>query len=100
MIDDAGTLTDESIADAVQRLKVELIGGLGRDKLRALDSPGNGRSPRPVSLELFIDGLHEHADPIERLPRAQVERSPRPARLLHNRGAQDALSARWSKSCP
>jgi hypothetical protein len=28
LIDDAGTLTDQSIADAVQRLKVELIGGL------------------------------------------------------------------------
>src|SRR6201997_5001257 len=33
LIDDAGTLTDQSIADAVQRLKVELIGGLGRDEL-------------------------------------------------------------------
>ena len=31
LIDDAGTLTDQSIADAVQRLKVELIGGLGRE---------------------------------------------------------------------
>ena len=30
LIDDAGTLTDQSIADAVQRRKVELIGGLGR----------------------------------------------------------------------
>jgi hypothetical protein len=28
-----GTLTDQSIADTVQRLKVELIGGLGRDEL-------------------------------------------------------------------
>jgi hypothetical protein len=44
LIDDAGTLTDQSIADAVQRLKVELIGGLGRDELhgRALDSLGDG----------------------------------------------------------
>ena len=40
LIDDAGTLTDQSIVDTVQRLKVELIGGLGRDELhgRALDS--------------------------------------------------------------
>jgi hypothetical protein len=49
LIDDAGTLTDQSIADAVQCLKVELIGGLGRDELhgRALDglariSPASG----------------------------------------------------------
>jgi hypothetical protein len=27
----AGTLTDQSIADAVQRPQVELVGGLGRD---------------------------------------------------------------------
>lgn len=33
LIDDAGTLTDQSIPDAVQRLKVELVGGLGRDEL-------------------------------------------------------------------
>ncbi len=40
LIDDAGTLTDQSIADAVQCLKVELIGGLGCDEFhgRALDS--------------------------------------------------------------
>src|SRR5260370_28149712 len=44
LIDDAGTLTDQSLAHAVQRLQVELVGGLGRDKLhgRALDSLGDG----------------------------------------------------------
>ena len=40
LIDDAGTLTDQSIADAVQRLKVELIAGLGCDEVHgwSLDS--------------------------------------------------------------
>jgi len=44
LIDDAGTLTDQSLAYAVQRLQVELVGGLGRDELhgRALDSLGDG----------------------------------------------------------
>jgi hypothetical protein len=44
LIDDAGALTDQSVADAVQCLKVELIGGLGRDELhgRALDRLGDG----------------------------------------------------------
>jgi hypothetical protein len=43
LIDDAGTLTDQSIADAVQRLKVELIGGLGRDELRCHAHDGRYR---------------------------------------------------------
>ena len=38
---------------------------------------GNGRSPGPASLELFIDGLHEHAHPMERLSRAQAEHDRR-----------------------
>jgi hypothetical protein len=42
LIDDAGTLTDQSIADAVQRLKVELIGGLGHDEL-------HGRTLEPLN---------------------------------------------------
>src|ERR1700732_1885403 len=44
LIDDAGTLTGQSLAHAVQRLQVELVGGLGRDELhgRALDSLGDG----------------------------------------------------------
>jgi hypothetical protein len=57
LIDDAGTLTDQSIADAVQRLKVELIGGLGRDELhgRALDSLGDGfRISEVILLSLRI----------------------------------------------
>jgi hypothetical protein len=38
---------------------------------------GNGRSPGPASLEFFIDGLHEHAHPMERLSRAQAEHDRR-----------------------
>jgi hypothetical protein len=38
---------------------------------------GNGRSPGPASLELFIDCLHEHAHPMERLSRAQAEHDRR-----------------------
>jgi hypothetical protein len=60
LIDDAGTLTDQSIADAVQRLKVELIGGLGRDELHgwALDSLGDGfRISEVILLSLRI-GTH------------------------------------------
>jgi len=37
----------------------------------------NGRSPGPASLELFIDGLHEHAHPMERLSRVQAEHDRR-----------------------
>src|SRR3954462_198483 len=33
LIDDAGTLTDQSFAHTVQRLQVELLGRLGRDKI-------------------------------------------------------------------
>jgi len=33
LIDDAGALTDQSLAHAVHRLQVELLGGLGRDEL-------------------------------------------------------------------
>jgi hypothetical protein len=31
LIDDAGTLTNQTLPHAVQRLQVELLGGLGRD---------------------------------------------------------------------
>jgi hypothetical protein len=54
---DPGTLTDQSIADAVQCLKVELIGGLGRDELhgRALDSLSDGfRISEVILLSLRI----------------------------------------------
>jgi hypothetical protein len=60
LIDDAGTLTDQSIADAVQRLQVELIGGLGRDELhgRALHRLGDGfRISEVILLSLRI-GAH------------------------------------------
>ncbi|SDJ99159.1 hypothetical protein SAMN05216338_107816 [Bradyrhizobium sp. Rc2d] len=60
LIDDAGALTDQSIADAVQRLKVELIGGLGRYGLhgRALDSLGDDfRISKVILLSLRI-GAH------------------------------------------
>jgi hypothetical protein len=33
LIDDAGTLTDQSLAHPVPRLQVELVGGLGCDEL-------------------------------------------------------------------
>src|SRR5215475_4527024 len=58
--DDAGTLTDQSLADAVQRLKVELIGGLGRDEFhgRALHSLADGfRISEVILLSLRI-GTH------------------------------------------
>lgn len=57
LIDDAGTLTDQSIADAVQRLKVELIGRFGRDEIhgRALDRLGDGfRISEVILLSLRI----------------------------------------------
>ena len=56
LIDDAGTLTDQSIADAVQCLKVELIGGPGRDELqgRALDGLGDGLR----IAEVILRGWH------------------------------------------
>ena len=60
LIDDAGTLTDQSIADAVQRLKIELIGGLGRDELhgRALHRLSDGfRISEVILLSLRI-GAH------------------------------------------
>jgi hypothetical protein len=33
LIDDAGPLTDQALADAVQGLQVKLVGGLGRNEL-------------------------------------------------------------------
>src|SRR5215469_2272096 len=60
LIVDAGTLTDQSIADTVQCLKVKLIGGLGRDELhgRALDSLADGfRISEVILLSLRI-GTH------------------------------------------
>jgi len=43
LIDDAGTLADQALADAVQRLQVKLVGGLGRHELhgRALHRLGS-----------------------------------------------------------
>src|SRR5262249_25349537 len=43
LIDNAGALTDQPFAHAVQRLQVELLGGLGRDELhgRTLHRLGN-----------------------------------------------------------
>jgi hypothetical protein len=57
LIDDAGTLTDQAITDTMQRLQVELIGGLGRDRLhgRALDSFADGfRISEVILLSLRI----------------------------------------------
>jgi hypothetical protein len=52
LIDDAGTLTDQALADAVQGLQVKLIGGLGRNKLhgRTLHCLGNCLSIAKVVL--------------------------------------------------
>ena len=33
LIDDAGALADQSLTHPMQRLQIELVGGLGRDKL-------------------------------------------------------------------
>src|SRR5262249_11154070 len=43
LIDDAGALTDQPLTHAVERLQVELLGGLGCDELhrRALHRPGD-----------------------------------------------------------
>ena len=43
LIDDAGALPDQPLAHAMQRLQVELVGGLGRDELhrRALHRFGD-----------------------------------------------------------
>src|SRR5262249_37856383 len=60
LIDDAGTLTDQSFAHTVQRLQVELLGALGRDELhgRALDGFGDRlRITEVVLLSLRI-GAH------------------------------------------
>jgi hypothetical protein len=53
LIDDAGTLTDQSIADAVRRLKIELIG-----RHRALDSLGDGFRISEVILLSLRKGAH------------------------------------------
>src|SRR5262249_1085866 len=44
LIDDAGALTGQTLPHAVERLQVELLGGLGRDELhrRALHRLGDG----------------------------------------------------------
>ena len=47
------------------------------DEKGAGDILGNSRSSGRVSLELFVDGLHEHAHPMERLSRAQAEHDRR-----------------------
>ena len=60
LIDDAGALADQSLAHTVQRLQVELVGGLDCDELhgRALDSLGDGfRIAEVVLLSLRI-GAH------------------------------------------
>src|SRR4051795_3628034 len=85
LIDDTGTLTEQSLADAVQRLKVELIGGLGRDELhgRALDSLGDGfRISEVILLSLRIGAhvfrrhqagvLAKHLEPATEMMRADA----------------------------
>jgi hypothetical protein len=57
LIDDAGTLADQALADAVQGLQVKLVGGLGRNELhgRALHRLGNRlRSAEVVLLALTV----------------------------------------------
>src|SRR6266702_3043320 len=57
LIDDAGALTDQTLPHAVERLQVELLGGLGRDELhrRALHRLGDRlRVAEVVLLSLRI----------------------------------------------
>jgi hypothetical protein len=48
LVDDAGALADQSLAHAVQRLQIELLGGLGCDELhrRTLHSLGDASASR------------------------------------------------------
>ena len=60
MIDDAGALADQPLTDAMQRLQVELIGGLGRHELhrRPLYCLGNRLRVTEVVLLAFGIGPH------------------------------------------
>jgi hypothetical protein len=52
LVDDAGALADQPLSHAVHRLKVQLIGGLGRDELhrRALHRFGDSLGVSEVVL--------------------------------------------------
>jgi len=58
LIDDTGALTDQSLAHPMQRLKVELLGGLGGDELhgRALHRLGDRLGIAIVVLFTFGQG--------------------------------------------
>ena len=60
MIDDAGALADQPLTDAMQRLQVELIGGLRRDELHRwpLHRLGNRLSITEVVLLSFRIGAN------------------------------------------
>jgi hypothetical protein len=60
LIDNAGALADKSLAHPVERLQVELVGGLGRDELhgRALHRLGNRFRIAIVVLLTF--GIRAH----------------------------------------
>src|SRR5215471_13146001 len=65
LIDDAGALTDQTLPHAVERLQVELLGGLGRDELhrRALHRLGDRLSVAEVvllSLRIRAHVLRRH----------------------------------------
>jgi hypothetical protein len=56
LIDDAGALTDQPLTHAVERLQIELLGGLGRDELhrRALHRLDRLRVTEVILLSLGI----------------------------------------------
>ena len=60
LVDDAGALADQTLSHAVHRLKVQLVGGLGRDELhrRALHRFGNGLRVTGVVLLSFRIGAN------------------------------------------
>ena len=64
LVDDAGALAHQPLSHAVHRLKVELVGGLGRDEL---DPPRPGSFCGIPRLPSRIAGITEHLC-IERPP--------------------------------
>src|SRR2546430_16209782 len=71
------TTLSQSLHDIIATCRLIEMPPEHHDKKGAGETLGNGRSPGPATLELFIDGLHEHAHPMERLSRAQAEHDRR-----------------------
>jgi len=74
LIDDAGALTDQTLPHAVERLQVELLGGLGRDELhrRAL----HRLSDRLCVAEVVLLSLRIRADVFRRHEPSIVPKHP------------------------